>query len=411
MRTLLVNRHPLPWTAGYRGDYLPAEPADRHVITRTFGDGLAGHEPEAFPNTVVLDMDDLGRVEDIARWWVAARGIERVVAIHEKDMLLAARIRQAHGLAGMDVPTTLPFRDKLLMKDMLAANGYEGLPKYRGLERGEEPRSVPWSGRSVVKSRWGVGSSQVRIVDDLAQAARAARELEGDSDELEIEEFVEGAMFHCDAAVHEGKVLFCAASEYIAAPGAYRPGAVAGSVLLEPGALRDELMRENEQVLALLGMTTGVTHVEFFRRPSGQLVFCEAAARPGGGGIDDIVFRGYGVNLVRAAIELQSGSRPLLPSGDSPPEAVVGIVGVYHALGEEDGPATGIEDEIPGVLSYHFSRPAVAGKVRHCTDYGHKIVLSADTREEFDDLADRVVRRVRGDRAGTRGRSSAAPRR
>lgn len=404
MRTLLVNRHPLPWTMGVRGEYLPAAPADRYLITRTFGDGLAGHEPDAFPNTVVLDMDDLHRVEEIADWMVAAQGIERFVAIHEKDMLPAARVRESHGLAGMDVATTLPFRDKLLMKDTLAAKGYENLPRYRALAHGEVPESVPWPGRSVVKSRWGVGSSQVRVADDLRQAAAAARELESGGDELEIEEFVDGVMYHCDAAVHDGKVLFCAVSEYIAQPGRYRPGAVAGSVLLGPGPLRDALHRENDLVLGLLGMTTGVTHVEFFRRPSGQLVFCEAAARPGGGGIDEIVRRGYGVNLIRAAIELQSGVVPELPADDRSPSAITGIVGVYHALDTEDEPATGIEDEIPGVLSYGFSRPAVAGTVRHCTDYGHKVFLTAGTREEFDERVARVVRRVRG------GRASAAPR-
>ncbi|MDG4808721.1 hypothetical protein O7634_18405 [Micromonospora sp. WMMD1120] len=396
---------------GADNDYLPAPPTDRFLITRTFGEGLKGYKSTAFPHVAVLDMDDASRVEAVARWAIRHHGVQRVVAIHEKDMLLAARLREDFDLPGMNFEATLRFRDKVLMKDTLALAGYQGLPRYRSLERGEVIESVPWTGRIVVKSRWGVGSSDVRIVGDIAQANEAARELERRSDGLEVEEFIDGTMYHCDAVVHDGQVLFSAVSEYIAAPGQYGANSVAGSVLLEDGALKDAIRADNALVLRHLGLTCGVTHVEYFHTPAGRLVFCEAAARPGGGGIDDIVFRGTGVNLIRAAIELQSGVVPHLPDEGDRATAVFGIVGMYHSDRGQDTRADDLLDAIPGVLSYQFATPAVAGTVRHCTDYGHKLVIGAETRERFDDLAARAVRFIRGDRsasaATTRGSHAA----
>jgi hypothetical protein len=411
VRTLVINRHALSWATGPRGSYLPAAPAERHLLTRTFGGGLDGYEGSSFPYVSVLDMDDVDRTEAVARWMIETHGIERIVALHEKDLMLAARLRERFGLAGMPVATTLRFRDKLLMKDTLAGAGYDALPRYRAVSRGEVLTSVPWNGRSVVKSRWGVGSSQVRIVDDLAAANRAARDLEAGADGLEIEAYVDGTMFHCDSVVHDGRIVFSAVSEYLAQPGRYRAGATAGSVLVAAGPEADLVIRHNRRVLRILGMTSGVTHAEFFLRPSGEIVFCEVAARPGGGGIDDIVRRGYGVDLVRAAVELQSGRVPaVLPDG-GPPAAVFGVVGVYHTETGADRPVPELRDVIPEVLSYSFARQQVAGPVRHCTDYAHKVVIGAETRQGFDRAATAVVRRFRreqGTATATRGASGAA---
>lgn len=400
MRVLVVNRHALTWTVGPAGDHVPAPPADRYLVTRTFGGGLAGWDPAAFGNLTVLDMDHPDRIEAAAGWLIGTYGIERVVALHEKDLLLAARLRADHGLAGPDPATTLRFRDKVRMKDALAAAGYPDLPRYRALAPGEVLAAAPWPGRLVVKSRWGVGSSQVRIVDGVAAADAAARELEQRGDELEVEEFVAGDMYHCDAVVVDGAVRFAAVSEYLARPGQYGAGRVAGSVLVPDGPVRAAVRAATEQVLRLLGLDAGVTHVEFFRDPSGRLVFCEAAARPGGGGISDIVARAYGVDLVRAAVELQCGVPPALPADDAVPDRVVGVVGVYHSGTGADAPAPDLPGRVPGVASYGFARQEVPGRVRHCTDYAHTMVVTGRTRAEFDRTAALAVAAVRGPGAG-----------
>lgn len=395
MKTLIMNRHALTWATGERGKYVPARPDERFLITRTFGDGITGYDATAFPNVAVVDTYYPDRLEATARWLIEAYRISRVVAIHEKDMILAAELRESYGLPGMDVESTLRFRDKVLMKDVLAAKGYDALPRYRALGYQETVAAVPWAGRTVVKSRWGVGASEVRVARDLAEANRAARELERGPDQLEIEEFVDGKMYHCDSVVIDGGVAFTAVSEYIAQPGHFGEGKVAGSVLLLAGPLREELLAENTRVLELLGMGSGVTHVEFFRRPSGELVFCEAAARPGGGGINDIIAEAYRVDIIRAAVELQAGVTPDLSGCVDQPERVVGVIGVYHSAGGDDHPVAGLKERFPGVRSYTFAHQEMPGRVRHCTDYAHKIVLAAPDRARFDSDAALVIETIR----------------
>jgi biotin carboxylase len=392
MRTLFVNRHALDWATGVRGDYIPAPEQERHLVTRVFGDGLRGYDPSGFATTAVLDTRGPARLEALTRWLVREHAVERLVTLHEKDVLPAAQLREELGLPGMGVAQALRFRDKALMKDVLREAGYTRVPRFRSLEPGEEVRSVEWSGPSVVKSRWGVGSSQVRIVESLDAANRAIREMsEGDS--LEIEEYVEGTMYHCDSVVHEGRVLFTAVSEYLSPPANFRRIRYNGSLLLTGGPVRQALIQETQDVIHGLGLRSGVTHIEFFRRSSGEFVFCEAAARPAGGAVDENFRRVYGVNVVRACVELQCGVAPSLPAAVAEPESTLGVIWVYHSGTGRDRPAVHVR-ELPGVVSYAFAPQAVPGLVRHMTDYAHKITVSARDREEFEAVVDSVLPHV-----------------
>ncbi|MER7844254.1 hypothetical protein ABTZ03_09955 [Kitasatospora sp. NPDC096077] len=411
MRTLILNRHVLTWATGDRGGHLPAAPEDRFLLTRTYGGGLAGYDASVFPHLTVVDTYFADRLEAAARWLVETHRIQRIVALHEKDLLLAASLREDYGLPGPDVGTTLRFRDKVLMKDTLRAAGYSGLPRYCALEPGEELTAVPWEGRTVVKSRWGLGAEQVRIVDDLAAANAAARELEAGGDQIEAEEFVTGAMYHCDSVVRDGRILFTAVSRYLTPPGAFKPGGVSGSVVLTGGAVRESLLAENEHVLGILSPGSAVTHVEFFRRPSGELVFCEAAARPPGAGISGLLHTAYGVDVVRAAVELQSGVEPTLPATIAQPPHATGLILVYPSAGGEDRFAEDLRDRVPGVRSYHYSPPQSPGRVRHAADVAHKAVLTADTEAELDRRLALVLDVVRAPQTNAPEGSHAAPNR
>src|SRR5690349_12766248 len=51
------------------------------------------------------------------------RNVDRVETLWEPTMLLAARLREAIGVPGLDVEHTVPFRDKGRMKEVLVAAG------------------------------------------------------------------------------------------------------------------------------------------------------------------------------------------------------------------------------------------------------------------------------------------------
>ncbi|MFE4832216.1 acetyl-CoA carboxylase biotin carboxylase subunit family protein [Streptomyces sp. NPDC056672] len=354
---------------------------------------MRGYDPAAFGTTAVLDTRDEARLDTVARRLAREKGIENAVALHEKDVLRVARIREEFALGGMGVAETFRFRDKLLMKDILAEDGYSNIPRYVQLSPGEPLPALDWRGAGVVKGRMRMGAMQVRIVESKDAAERAVRELSADDAGPEIEEYVEGAMYHCDSVVHGGKVLFSSASEYLTPCANYRDVAYNGSFLLTDGPVRDEVVREAEEAIRILGLTSGVTHIEFIRRPSGELVFCEAAARPAGGSVDETIRRTYGVNVVHASVELQCGVAPTLPAVMPDVTTVAGVVWIYRSRNGGDRPAPHVKT-LPGVASYDYTFCAGASVSRHVTDYAHKVVITGRDREELDAVLESVLPHV-----------------
>ncbi|GAA1619295.1 ATP-grasp domain-containing protein [Kribbella sancticallisti] len=387
MTTVMLNRHVLRWAAGAGGQYLPGPPSHRSLVTRTFGGGLDGFDPSAFPDVVVCDMLDPARLEAVVAWVATTRSAGHIVALHEKDLLLAARVRAVLGLPGPTEAETLPFRDKITMKDRLVAAGYTALPRYLPLSAFTSVDELPWRGtRLVVKARRGLGASEVRVLPwSNSAVAAAVTDLRLSPADGEIEEFIEGPMYHCDSVVEDGRIIFVSASRYLRNPGSFGTSDHLGTVTLRPtDPPRAELLEHNAAVIAGLGLQNGVTHIEFFGNDERGLVFCEAAARPGGGGIDECVQRTTGVNLVRAAVRLQAGDGAL----ESPPKSAVDTVcGVIGLLSDEYPPE--LENElrrrVPGLVSYAATPAALPGGIRHATDYRHRVVISAASQEEFEE--------------------------
>ncbi|WP_406091616.1 acetyl-CoA carboxylase biotin carboxylase subunit family protein [Streptomyces sp. NBC_01013] len=384
MKPLVVNRHRLDWTVGTGGTHVPGTGWDRALLTRTYAGGLAAWSREAFPDVVVTDMTKPRQLEAVCDWMVRTRHATHIVSLHEKDLLMAARVRARHGLEGPTEKQILPYRDKLFMARTVAA---AGLPCPPVTEATHGTAELPWTGRTVVKSRWGLGATEVVVVDRAEDIPRAVDRLGGQAENLLLQEFVEGTMAHVDAVVHDGRVVFASASRYLQQPGHFDRMPYQGSVVLTDGPLRSALLNLNEQVLQALGLHDCVTHAEFFVTEDG-LLFCEAAARPGGGGIDDIVARTHGVDLVRAAVRLQCGLDPLIRPG-AVDGATHGVIGVFQNVNDQDLAVP--LSEVPGLVSYRRVVADIPGPVQHATDYGHVVVLRAAGQKEFDTALAQVL--------------------
>lgn len=375
---------------------VPTDEVDIRLVTHPYG-GTTGLDPERFPHVSVCDTNDEQQVLAVCDWLVRQHGARRVMAVHERMLIPAAKVRAAHGLPGMDLETTLLFRDKTAMKRAVREAAAAAVPRFAELRAASDLDGFDWSaGRKVVKSRWGMGGEDVFVVADRAGAEAVLERIELAEDGWEIEEFVEGAMYHCDAVVQDGEVRFAAVSRYLAKPGDFAPGSCAGSMLLghdEP--LWDRIRETNARVLKALGLQDGVTHLEVFHTPADELVFCEVAARPGGGGIDRIIERAYGCNLSEGAYRLQAGLDPRIgpDAASRPAHGAWAVLGFYP----EAGTATGQEadrDGTPGIPEHRFTELGIAehvragapgaGGVRHCVDYRDRYVLGAPDRAELE---------------------------
>jgi biotin carboxylase len=396
MKVLVINSHPYGELFVDGACRLPVPAADRLLVSTHYNGALRGHDRADFPT--VAECDDIyddKRVREAVYELAAHTRPDRIITISEQLMLAAAELREEFGLEGQGVESTLRFRDKQVMKQTLRDAGCPGIPHSVPADGGDFA-ALPWQAEKyVVKTRLGFGSRTVQVVPDLAELNRARRELAEIEPGVDVEEFVEGEMYHCDAIVHRGATVFSSVCRYLAPPGQFRSVPSRGSVTLEEGDLRRRIVDYHAEVAQHLGLRDGVTHLEVFRTPDDRIVFCEIAARPGGGGICTVVRQAHGVDLITAALRAQSGFAPL--PATRPDGRIWALVGYYPRPNQVPVP---IETEpLPrdlGILRY-FTGTTHPGPAESSTDYAHKFVVSAANSEEFqrryDNLSEVVAAR------------------
>ncbi len=72
---------------------------------------------------------------------VRGQKIDRVECLWEPGMVLAARLREALGVDGLGVEKTIPFRDKVRMKEVLAQAGVR-IPRFARARSAAEVREA-----------------------------------------------------------------------------------------------------------------------------------------------------------------------------------------------------------------------------------------------------------------------------
>ncbi|MCA9714997.1 MAG: hypothetical protein H6713_13465 [Myxococcales bacterium] len=220
-------------------------------------------------------------------------GVDRIEALWEPCVLLAARLREALGVPGMSVDTAMAFRDKTLMRARLAAAGLRVPKNARARSAAEALAAARAIGYPIcVKPVAGAGSADTHgCVDE--PSLRAALSTMGHVPELSVEEFITGDEFTYDTVCVEGVPAFESVAQYHPRPLEARSQewiSPAQIVFRDPHhpALMDGV-RLGRGVLKALGMGTGFTHMEWFRKPDGEVVFGEIAARfPGAKLVDQM---------------------------------------------------------------------------------------------------------------------------
>jgi len=254
----------------------------------------------------VPSLQDEDEVVRIATQW--ARGkhqIDRVICLWEPGVLLAARLREELGAPGMTVEEVEPYRNKDLMKEKVAAAGIR-TPKHKSAKSAQGVRAaIKKIGYPVIiKPIAGAGSMDTYRVNDAAELKAAIAKM-GHIDEVNVEEFIDGEEYTYDTICIDGKVVYTNIGYYRP-----RPLTARSEEWISPQTLclRDldapELKGGHEMghaVLEALKFKTGFTHMEWYRKADGEVVFGEIAARPAGARTVDLMnfvsdidlFRGY----------------------------------------------------------------------------------------------------------------------
>jgi hypothetical protein len=228
----------------------------------------------------------------------------RLAATTERLMLPAASLREELGLAGQAVSQAVLFRDKVLMKQHLRAAGFR-VPDFAAFSEAVARRLLRAHPALVVKPRSGAASESVFVVRGAADLAAFTGSHAGSLEAFEVEEHIDGTLFHIDSVVRDGKIVAATAGCYLDETSCYRTLEPCRSVAVPDGPLLDELLDFNQGVISCYQGFTGVTHHEVFVTGDGCCL-CEIAARAGGGGVAAGFWSRTGVNLHQVAVQAQT---------------------------------------------------------------------------------------------------------
>jgi biotin carboxylase len=227
--------------------------------------------------------------------------LDRIVALDEFDIEMAAALREHLRVPGMGETTSRYFRDKLAMRIQAHEYGINVPPfaqvlNYDKLREYLTRTPGPW----VLKPRSSASAIGIKKISDAEELWPVLDQLGDQQSHHVLEKFIPGDVYHVDSIVSKREVVFAAVSQYGDTPMnvAHHGGVFTTRLLPREGVETQALQSINREVIHALQMVRGVTHAEFIRaQADGQFYFLEIAARVGGANIAEMVEAATGLNL------------------------------------------------------------------------------------------------------------------
>jgi len=265
-------------------------------------------------------FEDREEVLKSVSWLAKTTKFDRVIALDDYDVALAALLREHLRLPGVGETRARFFRDKLAMRVKAQELGIR-VPEFVHACNLDEVRHYlntvpgPW----LIKPRDEASSAGIRKLHTADEALRAIDTLGDRASNHLIERMVPGDLFHVDALVARDEVVFAEVGAY------YKPllevaqaGGLFSTETLERGTdLHRSLLDENRKVLTQFGLGAGAAHTEFMRsHADGQLYFIETSMRVGGAHIAELTEATRGINLWSewAKVEMEGADYVLPPT-------------------------------------------------------------------------------------------------
>ncbi len=267
-----------------------------------------GGDAEVFADLVTVDdTDDLAQLVAAARVLERRHGpIHRILGIRESMQVPLGKLRRELGVPGPGPDTAELFRNKAKMKDELRRHG---LPcaRHRLLRSWNDAEAMLAEiGLPVVlKPLTGTnceGVRRARTLDELRDALSALH-VSPENPAL-AEEMLVGCEFTFETITIGGQVRFHSLSRYHPAPLEVMENPGSPGVIVFPrdisGPEWSDAVELGVRAVTALGLDTGFTHGEWFRRDDGSLAIGEIAARPPSSFIDSMTGLVHDTDMCRA---------------------------------------------------------------------------------------------------------------
>jgi biotin carboxylase len=261
-------------------------------------------------------LQDRAEVIRVTSYAARSRYIDRIVALDDYDVEMAATLREHLRVPGMGDTTARHFRDKLAMRMQAEENGilvppFVGIINYGKLHEFMDAVPPPW----VLKPRSEAATMGIKRIYGQEELWQALDYLGDRQSYFLLEKYVPGDVYHIDAIVYEREVLLAEAHKYGTPPlnVVHDGGLFISRTLPRDGAEALELKALLDQVVKGLGFVRGLTHTEFIRgKDDGRYYFLETAARVGGANVSEMIKAATGLDLWAewAKLEIAGGQAP-----------------------------------------------------------------------------------------------------
>lgn len=274
------------------------DPAER--IPADIRQRLAGHW--RVPNAL-----DANQLVDAARNLEKSFGAPvRLIGALEQLQVPLAVAREAMGIPGLSVQASINFRDKARMKSVLTD---AGVPCARHALAGNRQAALKFTSEVgfpvVVKPPAGAGGKSTFRLDSSADLDQFLGSYPHSAEHpFMYEEFVSGSEYSFDSVIINGQGVWHSISSYMPSPLAVLENDWIQWCVMLPrdvsGSEFDPIRKAGFAALSALGMETGLSHMEWFRLPDGNIAISEVGARPPGAQITSLLSYAHDIDFYRA---------------------------------------------------------------------------------------------------------------
>jgi biotin carboxylase len=245
--------------------------------------------------------------------------VHRMYGAYEQAQRSIAEAREALGVPGMASAITHNFRDKARMKDLLRGAGIPCARHALATSLDDATAAALRIGYPlVVKPPAGAGAiSTFRVeTDDQLRAILSANPPSAAEPAL-LEEFIVGDEHSLETISIEGRAVWHSLTHYAPTPlDVVRNPWIQWCVLLPrevDDPRYDDIKRAAAGALDALGMQTGLSHMEWFRRRDGSIAIGEVGARPPGAQITTLISRANDIDFLAAWARLMIDGEFTIP--------------------------------------------------------------------------------------------------
>jgi formate-dependent phosphoribosylglycinamide formyltransferase (GAR transformylase) len=296
------------------------------------------------------DVAIVGNALDTRELWAGVEALRRrhgpphrILGILENLQVQLAAVRGHYGLPGDDVAAAERFRDKALMKDALRAIGVP-CARHRRLHSEHDA----WAFASeigfpiVLKPTAGAGCKATYEIKDADSLRIAMQEIRPSPQrDVLAEEFLDGREYSFETICLRGTPVFHSIGRYFPGPLEVTRTPWIQWVCVLPrdisGPWFDGIRQIGFHAVQKLGMNSGMTHMEWFRRSDGSLAVGEIAMRPPGAQFVTLMSYAHDADMYRA------WARAAVDDAFDGPFERTYAVGIAYLRGQGEGRVAAVE--------------------------------------------------------------------